>query len=291
MRLGAHMRIAGGFGTAVAEAVAAGCEALQIFTKNPQQWRGKEVTPEQGAEFQRQCVEANLHPVVAHDSYLINLAAADDALRQRSVAAFVEEMWACQRLGIDLLVTHMGSAGSGAKEEAIDRLCASLDQVLDATADTGVCIALETTAGQGNTLGDRFEDFPRIFATVKDDSRLVVCLDTCHIFVAGYDIRTREGYESVMSEFDRVVGLGRLRMIHLNDAKKDLGSRVDRHEHIGRGFLGRDAFRWVLNDPRLQSLPGILETPKQEEGTKREMDPVNLAVLRALVEKPHATAT
>lgn len=284
MRLGAHMRIAGGFGTAVKEAIAAGCDCLQVFTKSPQQWRGRTITPEEGAEFQRQCREADLHPVIAHDSYLINLAAGDEALRAKSVAAFIEEIRNCALLGIGGLVTHMGSAGGDTMDAALDRLCASLDAVMAATADTGVEILLETTAGQGNSLGSRFDDFPRIFATVKDDSRLAVCLDTAHILAAGYDIRAREGYEVVLSDFDRLVGLHRLRALHLNDSKKDLGSRVDRHEQIGEGFVGVDAFRYIVNDPRLQHLPGILETPKQD-AQKREMDPVNLALLRSLVEK------
>jgi deoxyribonuclease-4 len=177
----------------------------------------------------------------------------------------------------------MGSAGKEPMEEALERFCGSLDEVLDATAETGVEVVLETTAGQGNSLGSRFEDFPRIFAGVKDASRLAVCLDTCHVFAAGYDIRTCEGYEAVMAEFDSVVGIQRLRALHLNDAKKPLGSRVDRHAHIGQGELGLDAFRWVVNDPRLQHLPGILETPKQD-ADKRTMDPVNLALLRSLID-------
>lgn len=282
MRLGAHMRIAGGFGTAVDEAIDAGCDCLQVFTKSPQQWAARALSEEEGREFQRRCAEASLHPVVAHDSYLINLAAADNAIREKSVAGMIEEIRRCRILGIPWLVTHMGSAGTAPVEEALDRLCASLDEVLAATDDTGVEILLETTAGQGNSLGARFEDFPRIFATVKECSRLAVCLDTCHIFAAGYDIRTQESYQQVMAEFDRVVGLGRLRALHLNDAKKSLGSRVDRHEQIGEGCLGTDAFRWVVNDPRLQGLPGILETPKQD-AHKRDMDPINLALLRSLM--------
>ncbi|HOJ20490.1 MAG TPA: deoxyribonuclease IV [Armatimonadota bacterium] len=285
MRLGAHMRIAGGFGTAVREAVEAGCEALQIFTKSPQQWARREVTEAEGQEFQRQCAEAGIYPVIAHDSYLINMASADEALRRKSVEGFISEVWSCHMLGVKALVTHMGSAGKEPMDEALERLCASLDEVLAATADSGVDVVLETTAGQGNSLGSRFEEFPRIFDRVKDDSRLGVCLDTCHIFVAGYDIRTREGYEEVMAEFDRLVGIHRLRAIHLNDAKKALGSRVDRHEQIGQGMLGLDAFRWVVNDPRLQHLPGILETPKLD-AEKREMDPVNLALLRSLMTGP-----
>lgn len=281
MRLGAHMRIAGGFGTAVREAVAAGCEALQIFTKNPQQWAPRPVTPEEGQAFQEACQAAGLFPVIAHDSYLINLASGDEALRRRSVESFIQEVRSCQMLGVGMLVTHMGTAGSDPVEVATARLCASLDTVIEATADTGVTILLETTAGQGNSLGSRFDDFPRIFASVKDASRLAVCLDTAHIFAAGYDIRTRESYEATMSEFDRLVGLARLRCVHLNDSKRGLGSRVDRHEHIGRGLLGLDAFRFVLNDPRLQALPGILETPKMEGD--QEMDPVNLATLRSLI--------
>lgn len=287
MRLGAHMRIAGGFQTAVKEAIEAGCESLQVFTKSPQQWRAREITREEGLEFQRQCAEADLFPVVAHDSYLVNLAAGDEALRQKSADAFAEEVWRCRLLGIRWLVTHMGSAGTGPRELALERLCASLEAVLAATSESGVEILLETTAGQGNSLGSRFEEFPAIFAGVRDNSRLAVCLDTCHIFAAGYDIRTGEGYRAVMDEFDRVVGLERLRVLHLNDAKKPLGSRVDRHEHIGQGCLGAEPFRQVVNDPRLQALPGILETPK-EDAHKRKMDPVNLAVLRGLAAREGA---
>ena len=202
-------------------------------------------------------------------------------MRRKSVESFIREVRRCQILGVTALVTHMGSAGHDPVEAATARLCDSLNEVLAATADSGVTILLETTAGQGNSLGSRFEEFPRIFATVTDSSRLAVCLDTAHVFAAGYELRTREGYEATMAEFDRHVGFSRLRCLHLNDSKKELGSRVDRHAHIGRGFLGLEPFRFVLNDPRLQALPGILETPKLEEG--QEMDPVNLATLRGLI--------
>lgn len=282
MRLGAHMPIAGGFQTAVRAALDMGCETLQIFTKNPQQWRSRGVSLQEGQAFQAECAKAGLYPVVAHDSYLINLASGNEGLRAKSVASFIQEVRNSYVLGACCLVTHMGSAGEDPPEAALERLCVSLDEVLEATEETALPIALETTAGQGNSLGSRFEMFPRIFERVKDASRLVVCLDTCHLFAAGYDIRTREGYEVVLREFDRVVGLNRLRVVHLNDSVRGLGSRVDRHAHIGQGFLGLEPFRCVLNDPRLQHLPGILETPKQDE-KGRAMDRVNLETLRSLI--------
>ena len=278
--LGAHMSIAGGLDRAIMRGANVGCDAIQVFTKSSNQWRAKPLSDEDVSRFRGAQIEKGISPVVAHDSYLINLASPDDLLYQRSMGAFGEELDRCDLLGIPYLVTHPGSHVGSGEDAGIGRIARALNQMFSARPDQRVKVLLETTAGQGNSVGHRFEHLRAIIDQVEKPDRVAVCIDTCHIFAAGYDLRTERGYHDVMNEFDRIVGLGLVRAFHINDCKKDLGCRVDRHEHIGKGFLGVDAFRWLMNDSRFDGIPMLLETPKGDDCAE---DLENLAVLRGLV--------
>lgn len=278
MLLGAHMSIAGGYHLAAEKGGALGCTAIQLFTKNERQWKAKPITDAEAALFKSTVSRQGIEVAFAHDTYLHNLATPNPELWRKSVDAFTEELGRCERLGLDYLVSHPGSPGTSGADAGIGRMRDALSEILDRTRGIRARILLETTAGQGATLGSRFDEMARI---IQGFDRVGVCFDTCHVFASGYDIRTRAGYDSVMADFDRHIGLDRLRAFHLNDSKKDLGCRVDRHEHIGRGFIGRDAFRFLLTDSRFAALPKVLETPKEND-----MDPVNLSVLRGLVSVP-----
>ena len=277
--LGAHMSIAGGTSLAVERAMRAGCNVLQIFVKNSNRWRGKPLSEKEVQQFRQAWSTSGIHSVVAHNSYLINLASPKEELWRLSIAAFKEEMERCERLGLSYLVTHPGAHVGQGEKAGIARIARAIDRIHGQTSGFGVRIALETTAGQGTSIGWRFEHLRDILATCGHPERVFVCLDTCHVFASGYDIRDFENYQRTMEEFDRVVGLKKLQLFHLNDSKKDLGCRVDRHEHIGRGKIGTSGFRWILNDPRLTALPKIIETPK---GQSNREDRRNLRVLRGL---------
>ena len=277
------MSIAGGIPKSLDRAVDVGCNVLQIFVKNNNQWRGRVLLDPEVNEFRQRWSESTIRQVVAHDSYLINLASPKEQLWERSIAAFLDEMERCERLGLSHLVTHPGAHVGAGKAWGIGRIAAALKRILERTASYGVKIALETTAGQGTTLGHRFQHLRDILAGCGSPERIVVCMDTCHVFAAGYDIRTEEGYAGVMDQFDQVVGLEKLEVLHFNDSKRSFGSRVDRHEHIGQGKIGKAGFRWFLNDPRLVQVPKLLETPKENKG---EADRRNLKVLRSLLDEP-----
>ncbi len=278
--LGAHMSIAGGVHLAVERGAKVGCDAVQLFTKSSNQWRAKPLDDQAILLFRQSQIERGISPVVAHGCYLINLASPDKELYEKSAAAFGEELDRCEALGIPYLVTHPGSHVGSGEEAGIGRVAWALDRLLAARPRHRVKVLLETTAGQGHSVGHRFEHLRGIRERLGSADRVGVCIDTCHIFAAGYDLRTERGYHSVMEEFDRIVGLPTVQAFHLNDCKKDLGCRVDRHEHIGKGFLGKDAFRWLMNDARFDGIPMLLETPKGEDCAE---DRVNLAVLRGLV--------
>ena len=281
-RLGAHMSISGGIEKALERGAEVGCEAIQIFTKSSNQWRARPLGDETVERFRAHRDKFDIRPVVAHDSYLINLASPDEpGLLRKSREAFLVEMERAERLEIPYLIMHPGSHKGDGVDAGLRRVAASFDWLHRRTEGYRLLVLLETTAGQGTNLGFAFEHLRRIIDSVAEGDRLGVCLDTCHVFAAGYDIATRDGYEKTWAEFDEVIGLERLKAIHLNDAKKDLGSRVDRHEHIGRGALGLEPFRMLLNDPRLREVPMILETPK---GPDYAEDVENLATLRSLVE-------
>jgi len=274
------MSIEGGLDRAVNRGAEVGCDAIQLFTKSSNQWRAKSLSDEDVSRFRGAQIEKGISPVIAHDSYLINLASPDDVLYQRSTAAFGEELDRCDLLGIPYLVTHPGSHVGSGEEAGIARIAQAFNQLFSARPHQKVKVLLETTAGQGHSIGHRFEHLKAIIDRVQQPDRVAVCIDTCHIFAAGYDLRTERGYHEVMDAFDRIVGIGLVRVFHLNDCKKELGCRVDRHEHIGKGFLGVDAFRWLMNDTRFDGIPMVLETPKGDDGAE---DRVNLAVLRGLV--------
>ena len=278
---GAHMSIAGGCHNAVREAVERRCDAVQLFTKNANQWNARDFTEDEVRRFREALAASGLQCATAHDSYLINLASPDETLYRRSVEAFVVELQRAERLGLHYLVMHPGAHVGSGEETGLARVAAGLDEVHSRCPDYRCQVLIETTAGQGTTLGRRFEEIGRILALVKEPKRLGVCLDTCHVFAAGYALAPAEEYEKTMAEFDRVVRLEKIRVFHVNDSMKPLGSRVDRHAHIGRGCLGLEPFRLLVNDPRFQDRPMILETPK-EEGDKDDMDTVNLNVLRGL---------
>jgi deoxyribonuclease IV len=265
LKLGAHMSIAGGFDKAVHRAHSVNSEALQIFTKNQNQWKARVILDEEIALFAQCCTDCSIEHVVAHDSYLINLASPQDELWEKSIAAFREELERCERLGIPYLVTHPGAHTGSGTEAGIARVIEALDRIHNDLPGYKVMTLLETTAGQGSTLGATFEELAQMIAGVAAPERVGVCFDTCHVFVAGYDIRTPEAYADTMTRFEETVGLDRLKAIHLNDALKELGSKRDRHEHIGKGFIGPAGFWNLMNDERLSGIPGLLETEKGDD--------------------------
>ncbi|MBX7102622.1 MAG: deoxyribonuclease IV [Gemmataceae bacterium] len=275
---GSHLSVAGSFTRAIDSAVALGCDTVQIFTKAPSQWAGRSIGDDEAADFRKALKASKLKFPLAHDSYLINLAAGDDALFRKSVDAFVDEIRRADLLGLDYLVTHPGSHVGAGDDAGLARVIEGIDESLARTPDARVRVLIETTAGQGSSLGWRFEQLGRILAGVKDAARLGVCVDSCHIFAAGYALWPEAEYKATMKEFDRVVGLKQIKAWHLNDSKKGLGSRVDRHEHLGRGAIGEGAFGLIVNDKRFARLPMILETAKEDD-----MDKVNLALLRRLI--------
>ena len=280
MRLGAHESIAGGLYKAFDRAQSVGCDALQVFVKSNRSWAVKPLTEEDIARFKAKAEETGIQPVVAHTSYLLNLATSDDALWKRSCDMLTIELERCETLGVPWLVLHPGSHVGTGEEAGLARVAQALGKVHAATPGFHAQILLETTAGQGTNLGYRFEHLAWLLKHTPAGERLGVCLDTCHVFAAGYELRTPDGYAATMEAFDRIIGLERLHAIHLNDSKGGLGSRKDRHEHIGKGHIGLEGFRHVLNDPRLAGLPGLLETPKSDD---LHEDRENLVVLRSLV--------
>ena len=284
-RLGAHLSIGGGLPRAVDRAVATRCEALQIFTKSAGQWRARVLPEDEIVLFRRRVADTGIHPVVAHNSYLINIAAAAPALREQSQAALLEEYDRADALGLQGLVMHPGSYTTGSEAEGIRLIASGLRTLLRARPGAAPLILLEHTAGQGTNLGHRFEHLAEILALVDGSPRVGVCLDTCHLLTAGYDICSEQGYVHTFRELDRLVGLDRIKVFHLNDSKKPCGSRVDRHEHIGKGCLGLEPFRRILTDSRFAGLPMLLETPKldtPESRRKSDVDPWDARNLRTL---------
>jgi deoxyribonuclease-4 len=285
---GAHQSIAGGYHKAVERAVETGCQALQVFTRNINQWQTKPISPEEAAVFRKAVKEAKLAFVVAHDSYLINPAAADATLRKKSIAGLVEELERAEALGIPWVVAHPGAAGEQPVAKAVERAAQGIAAALRQTAGLRAGILIETTAGQGSCLGASFEEIATMLDLIDAEPglrrRVGVCLDTCHVFAAGYPLFPQAALDATLAAFDRAIGLDRLKCIHANDSKKDLGSRVDRHEAIGQGKIGREAFRLLVNDPRLAGIPLVLETPKEGPDGKPTpaRDRANLALLRRL---------
>lgn len=282
--IGAHMSVAGGLELGVERALKVRARALQIFTKNASQWKGKALAAPEAVRFRAAWEASGLAPVAAHASYLINLASPDAALRERSVEALADELRRADRLGVRFLVVHPGAhMGSGVRA-ACDRIAESIDRARALAPAPDVLVLLETVAGQGTTVGRRFEELARIRERVARRDLTQLCLDTCHVHAAGYDIVSEEGYEETFRDFDDVLGLETLRLFHVNDSKNERGSRVDRHEHIGKGRIGTAPFARILRDPRFQAVPKVLETPKGKDGVV--MDRRNLALLRKLAEPP-----
>ena len=279
--LGAHESVSGGLYRAFDHIRKVGGESLQIFTRNQRQWHAPPLTDEEIRLFGEKWEESGNMPVASHASYLINLGSGKEEQTAKSVASFSEELQRCDRLGIFQVVIHPGSHGGDGVEAGLENVVRHLDTVFKNVGESSrVKVLLETTAGQGSGLGSRFEEIAWIISESSYPDRLGVCVDTCHIFAAGYDIRTPETYAQTISEFDKTIGLERICFFHLNDSKKELGSRVDRHEHIGKGKLGLDGFRHLLNDPRFSNHPMVLETPK---GKDLKEDRKNLKILRSLI--------
>jgi deoxyribonuclease-4 len=281
MRLGAHMSIAGGVDNAFTDGKKVGCDTIQIFTKSSNQWKARPLGDEEISRFKKNQTESGISPVVAHDSYLINLCAPDREKQKMSVESFAVELSRCRMLGIPFLVMHPGSHLGEGEEWGLKIIAQNISRLLEKDkGDGGAMVLLETTAGQGSNLGYKFEQLRFIMDLIPYKDRIGVCLDTAHIFAAGYDIKAPGGFDKVLDEFERVIGIRNLKAVHLNDSKKACGSHVDRHEMIGKGEIGIEPFRYLMNKSELASIPMILETPKDKD--YRE-DIENLALLRSLI--------
>jgi deoxyribonuclease-4 len=282
--LGAHMSIQGGIHRAVERGADLGCTALQVFTRNNVQWHTKPLTDESVQRFREAWDASDIGPVVAHANYLINLAATDERFRRLSFEGLVTELRNAATLAIPWVILHPGNHMGQGEEAGLRQVAELANRALEETADCPAGLLLETTAGQGTCLGHTFEQLAWLLDTIEPDERLGVCFDTCHVFAAGYDLRTESAYRSTLRKLDRTVGLDRVRAFHLNDARRECGSRVDRHAHIGRGAIGLHAFGRILRSRRFAHVPKLLETPKHDEdGTA--WDPINLATLRRLAER------
>ena len=277
--LGAHVSISGGVDKAPERGKTLTCDCIQIFSKNQNQWKAKPLSEETINRFKEALVEFDIKDTLIHDSYLINLGSVDEVKLEKSLEAFSDEIQRAEQLGVRYIVFHPGSHLGAGEDKGLENIARSLNYVIDKKSDSEVSLLLETTAGQGTNLGYRFEHLARIIDMVEDRARMGTCYDTQHTFAAGYDLRTKEGYDAVWREFDETVGLDTLKAFHLNDSRKELASRVDRHEHIGQGIIGETAFRRLMNDPRFFGIPMYLETPQGEEEYY-----ANLKFLRSLFE-------
>ena len=268
--VGAHMPIKNGLGGAVREGKRIGCTAIQVFTKSPQLWKSKPISDEMVADYKLACSETGISSVMCHDSYLINLSAAGEELREKSIAGLTDEMNRCAQYGITLLNSHMGAHVGQGVDEGIRLLVAGATRAL-AESDPSVMLVMETTAATGTSLGATFEQLRAVLDGLHGDKRVAVCVDTCHIFAAGYDIRTAETFNQTFAKFDEVVGFDRLIGVHCNDSLGGHGSKKDRHAQLGSGEIGDEAFRLLVNDPRFEKIPILLETPMENEGHERDL--------------------
>lgn len=278
MRLGVHVSIAGGVDLAIERGVALKCDAIQIFNKNNNQWKAFAIADEIVTRYKQNLKNCGIRPVVSHASYLINLATSDQALWEKSRDSFAEELERCDRLGIPYLVIHPGSHMGAGEDYGCARVAEALNEIY-ARKKIKCVTTIEQTAGQGNHIGYKFEHLAAIRKGMNDKKKFAVCFDTCHLVAAGYDYSTPEKYAAMMDTFNKIVGLRFLKVVHFNDSKTPLGSRVDRHDHIGRGTVGKNGFRAFLTDERLADIPGILETPTDGTGKDEKR---NLAALRKL---------
>src|SRR5688572_12326753 len=284
LRIGAHMSVAGGVSKAVERALVHGCEALQIFSKNASQWRGKPLDAAEVKAFRSRIDQTDITPVVSHASYLINLATTFPLLREQSMTAFLDELDRAHALGLLGVVIHPGTCTAGTEADGLRLIADAIGQALKARPGSQTLVLLEHTAGQGRTLGYSFEHLAAIIEHLDGSPRVGVCLDTCHLVASGYDIVSDNGCQDTFAAFDRIVGIDRLHVFHANDSKRPCGSRVDRHEHIGRGCLGEEPFRWLLRDPRFAGLPMLIETEKSTNGSSRHQiatDPLDMQNLEA----------
>lgn len=272
------MSIAKGVFNAIAFGVEVDCATIQLFTKSNNQWKAKILTDEEVEQYFKDREKAGINPVVAHTSYLINIASPKEDIYKKSVESLIEEIERCDLLGIDDLVMHPGSYLDTTEEIGIKKIIDTLNNIFEKTHKLKARIALETTAGQGTNLGYKFEQLAEMIDGIENKERISVCMDTCHIFAAGYDIRDKKNYEKTIKQFDDTIGLSYLKAIHLNDSKMEFGKKRDRHEHLGEGYIGADAFKFIMQDKRLKNIPKLLETPKERDGIK--MDKVNLDLLR-----------
>ena len=277
--LGAHTTTAGGVFNALYAGKEIGCDVVQLFSKNQMQWKGKELKEEEVNKFQTAIEETGVYPVAIHDAYLINLASPKAATYKKSYFAFVEELQRSDKLGVPYLIMHPGSHVGSGETEGLKKIAASLEKAYEESKIEHTTILLEATAGQGTNLGYAFEQLKFIIDESNLDDCVAVCVDTCHIFTAGYDIRNQEAWKNVKQQFDRVIGLDKLKVFHLNDSKRELGSKRDRHERIGKGEIGLEGFRTLLNDPDLREIPMIMEIPGGEGAYKED-----LILLRSLQE-------
>ena len=282
MQFGAHESISGGVFNAIERGQTATCDVIQMFNKSNSQWRAKKIEQAELDKYFEKIEETGVTVATSHSSYLINIASPDKELNEKSYRSLKEEMERCQMLKIPNLVLHPGSHVGTGEEAGIKRIIKNLNKLFKELKNNNVCLLLETTAGQGSNLGYTFEQIGEMIDGVKNQDHIGVCLDTCHIFAAGYPISDPKEYKKTMKKFDDIIGIDKLRIIHMNDSKKEFGSRRDRHEHIGKGHIGIEAFRNIVNDKRLKNIPMILETPKEEE-LKEDIE--NLKLLRSLVKK------
>jgi deoxyribonuclease-4 len=278
--LGAHMSIGGGVHTAIERACSIKCRAMQMFVKNNMQWFARPLTPHEIRAFLEHRQRGELSSIFAHANYLINLAATNPQFHANSLRALSEELTRADQLKLPFLVLHPGAHLGAGEEAGLKKIAASIDKVLRKLPKLKTRIALETTAGQGSCLGHTFEQIAYIFDNVREPQRLCVCLDTAHVFAAGYDIGSEAAIRKTFRRFDRTIGFERLVAIHVNDSKTMRGSRVDRHEHIGKGRIGLDAFRFIMRNRRFGNIPKVLETPK---GKDLREDVENLETLRGLL--------
>lgn len=280
---GVHQSISAGFDAAVYDAAAMGYDCVQIFSGNSNRWDNKPISETAARKFQEALAKTGQYDPLVHDSYLINLASPDEALHEKSVARFTDELVRAQILGVPRVVMHPGAAKDDSKEAALDRVARSFDRIFESIPENTTQVLVETTAGQGSYLGGTFEEIAAIIAACDHKDRLGVCLDTCHVFAAGYDFRTKAAYDAMFEQFDGTIGLDRLAAFHLNDSMKKLESHGDRHDHIGKGEIGLDAFAMLINDPRFAQKPMYLETPKKETEEGEAWDVLNLKALKALL--------
>jgi deoxyribonuclease-4 len=276
LRFGYHVKVTEGPLSAIENGVAARCETIQMFPGSPQQWGTSKVTDEDADEFRASAKEAGIDPVVLHSIYLVNMAAPSDSIFNRSIASLASALEKADKLGAFAVVTHIGNHKGEGDEFGVNRIARAVNSTLE-RATGGAMLLLETTAGSGTSIGHSFEQFGAVFEIAGAPDRLGFCLDTCHIFAAGYDISTPEGFDEALEELDRFVGLERLMLVHMNDSKGECGSRIDRHEHIGSGKIGLEAFRYMVNHRAFRELAAIIELPHEGPGA-----PDDIGLLRSL---------